>query len=147
MSLGVYMHGYPSKKPRRGRGAAIFLTAFICLYALWPLRNFFLFDRFIPGVTAGGAHIYVSLIVPNAKVAACFGNTVVELKDGHTIAGILKAEDETRIVILTPDKREIEVSLEHIAKRTRPFSAMPPMGAVLTPRELRDLVQFLSGLK
>jgi 4-amino-4-deoxy-L-arabinose transferase-like glycosyltransferase len=54
---------------RRGvslnKGTAVFLAAFIGLYALWPIRNFLVFDKFIAGITAGGAHIYVSLVVPN----------------------------------------------------------------------------------
>jgi quinoprotein glucose dehydrogenase len=34
-----------------------------------------------------------------------------------------------------------------IADRTNPVSAMPPMGLILKPREIRDLVEFLSTLK
>jgi 4-amino-4-deoxy-L-arabinose transferase-like glycosyltransferase len=63
-AVGAWGVGY-----RRGKnlmqGSAVFLAAFIGLYALWPIRNVLVFDRFIPGITAGGAHIYVSLIVPN----------------------------------------------------------------------------------
>lgn len=47
------------------RHAAVFLAVFALGYGLWPLRNFLVFGRFIPGITAGGAHLYVSLIVPN----------------------------------------------------------------------------------
>ncbi len=54
---------------RRGRslskGAAVFLAVFLGVYALWPLRNYLVFGRFIPGVAGGGAHLYVGLIVPN----------------------------------------------------------------------------------
>jgi 4-amino-4-deoxy-L-arabinose transferase-like glycosyltransferase len=63
MALGVWLRG-GLKRPY-WRWSAVFLAAFIGLYALWPLRNFVQFGRFIPGVTAGGAHIYISLIVPN----------------------------------------------------------------------------------
>lgn len=48
--------------PRR---VALHLAVFLGLYALWPIRNYVVFQRFIPGVTFGGAHLYVSLIVPN----------------------------------------------------------------------------------
>jgi hypothetical protein len=44
-----------------------------------------------------------------------------------------------------PAERRIEKS--EIAERTNPVSAMPPMGALLKPRELRDLVAFLGMLK
>lgn len=50
---------------RAARWSAIFLIAYLSLYALWPLRNYAVFGRFIAGITAGGAHIYTALIVPN----------------------------------------------------------------------------------
>jgi hypothetical protein len=42
---------------------------------------------------------------------------------------------------------EQRIARAEIADRTNPVSAMPPMGAMLKPRELRDLVEFLSVLK
>lgn len=55
---------------RRGgdarRWTALYLVLFLGLYALWPLRNYMVFGRLIPGVTGGGPHVYVQLIVPNA---------------------------------------------------------------------------------
>lgn len=54
---------------RRGRDlrglSALYLAVFLAIYALWPLRNYLVFHRFIAGATAGGAHVYVSLVVPN----------------------------------------------------------------------------------
>jgi quinoprotein glucose dehydrogenase len=39
------------------------------------------------------------------------------------------------------------IAKSEIASRTNPVSAMPPMGLLLKPSEIRDLVEFLSGLK
>ena len=37
------------------------------------------------------------------------------------------------------------VNVSEIATRSNAVSAMPPMGALLTPREIRDVVEFLAG--
>jgi quinoprotein glucose dehydrogenase len=34
-----------------------------------------------------------------------------------------------------------------ISERTNPVSAMPPVGLVLKPRDIRDLVAYLSTLR
>jgi quinoprotein glucose dehydrogenase len=34
-----------------------------------------------------------------------------------------------------------------VARRTNGPSAMPPMGSVLTRREIRDVIEYLSSLK
>lgn len=63
---GIWLFGRRLKKSKAYFSyAGIFLSAFLALYAVWPLRNFLQFGRFIPGISAGGAHLYVSLIVPN----------------------------------------------------------------------------------
>jgi hypothetical protein len=42
---------------------------------------------------------------------------------------------------------ERRIAKTEIAQRTNPVSAMPPMGALLKPREIRDLLAGLSTLK
>jgi hypothetical protein len=41
----------------------------------------------------------------------------------------------------------MEIAVSRIKKRENMPSAMPPMGTLLSKRELRDLVEFLSNLK
>ena len=72
---------------------------------------------------------------------------VVVKKDGTTLAGPLKEETADALTLILPDKTETAVQLSDIETRTDPVSTMPPMGETLTPRELRDLVEYLSGLK
>jgi quinoprotein glucose dehydrogenase len=42
---------------------------------------------------------------------------------------------------------ERRIAKAEIAQRTNPVSAMPPMGLILKPREIRDLVAGLAMLK
>lgn len=96
---------------------------------------------------AGREHIIESLVNPQAKIALGYGMMSVKMKDGTTIAGALKQESEKTLTLILPDKKEVVVNLEMVASRTAPVSTMPPMAAILTPRQLRDLVEYLSDLK
>ena len=42
---------------------------------------------------------------------------------------------------------EQRIAKAEIAERTNPVSAMPPVGIIIKPREVRDLVAYLSTLK
>ena len=50
-------------------------------------------------------------------------------------------------MITTSDAEPLVISVSRIAKRENMPSSMPPMGTLLTKREIRDVVEFLSGLK
>ncbi|WP_019670105.1 HEAT repeat domain-containing protein [Eudoraea adriatica] len=91
--------------------------------------------------------ILESLIEPGARLAPGYGSVVLTLKDGQVVAGILAAENKEEIILRTSDAEPMEIAVSRIKKRENMPSAMPPMGTVLTKRELRDLVEFLSSLK
>jgi quinoprotein glucose dehydrogenase len=89
-----------------------------------------------------------ALIAPNARVAPGFGTVALTLRNGQRVDGTLRAETETDVAVLTgapPVERRIPKA--DIAERTDPVSAMPPLGLILKPREVRDLVEFLAMLK
>ena len=65
---------------------------------------------------------------------------------GRIVAGTLKSEDANQVTLETPEGKSISVPLKEIDERTPPKSAMPPMGKVLTPRELRDVIEFLATI-
>jgi hypothetical protein len=46
-----------------------------------------------------------------------------------------------------PDGKEQAIAIADIASRTPVVSSMPPMGVILKPEEIRDLVEYLSSLK
>lgn len=91
-------------------------------------------------------HLLQSLIDPNAKITPGFGSITLVLNSGRLVAGMLKAEDAQQVTVETPDGKTVSVPLKEIDERTPPKSAMPPMGKVLTPRELRDVIEFLATL-
>ncbi len=95
----------------------------------------------------GNAYILESLIDPQAKITPGFGMVSIMKKDRTTLAGAIKQEDGKNITLILPDKTETTVPITDIESRTQPLSVMPPMAAILTPRELRDLVAYLSRLK
>jgi putative heme-binding domain-containing protein len=89
-----------------------------------------------------------ALLAPNARIAPGYGTVGVTLKNGQRVDGTLREETETHLVLMagTPPA-ERRIAKTEIAQRTDPVSAMPPMGLILKPREIRDVVEFLSMLK
>lgn len=89
---GIWLVGR-RRKAALGVHAGIALAACLSVYALWPLRNYLVFDRFIPGVALGGSHLYVSLIVPNEYAGTPKEAEIVEA-DPVMRAGALLTDEE-----------------------------------------------------
>jgi len=88
-----------------------------------------------------------SMVEPSARLAPGYGMVVLELKDGESVSGIV-LEEGTRSLRLRIGKEDIRsIDKAEVANRSDVPSSMPPMGAILTKRELRDLVAFLTGLR
>lgn len=88
-----------------------------------------------------------ALIEPSARISPGFGNVTVTLDDGQIISGILAEETESEMVIKTSEAEPMEIPLSRIKKRQNAMSSMPPMGTLMSKREIRDMVEFLAGLK
>lgn len=88
-----------------------------------------------------------SILHPNAATAPGYDNVVVETRDGREVAGTVQSENDTELVLNTPDVGTQTVSKPEIIFRRKGLSSMPEgFGDILTPRELRDLVEFLATL-
>ena len=87
-----------------------------------------------------------SLIDPGAELAKGFGLLTATLKDGSIISGTLVEESPANYKLRMPDGATKTLERNKVAK-VQMASAMPPMGAILQPRELRDLVAYMSSLK
>ncbi len=49
--------------------------------------------------------------------------------------------------ITTSDAEPLVIPVARIAKRENMPSGMPPMGSLLSKREIRDVIEFLANLK
>lgn len=99
------------------------------------------------GSTHSTREIVESIIWPNEKIASGFGITSLTLKDGRVISGTSEEENDSIIKLMTLDKKILEIKKADIETRNPAQSSMPPMGAILSLRELRDLVSYLKNLK
>jgi putative heme-binding domain-containing protein len=91
--------------------------------------------------------ILEALINPNARIAPGFGTVSLELSDGRKINGILQTEKPNELLVKVGDKQDTLINKENIVKRTDEMSSMPPMRFLLSKKEIRDLVSFLSTMK
>jgi putative heme-binding domain-containing protein len=87
-----------------------------------------------------------SIVDPAAELAEGFGLLIATLKDGKIVSGTLVGKTDTVYTVKTGEGKEIKVDRKSI-KTEQMTSSMPPMNAILKPREVRDLVEYLSGLK
>jgi quinoprotein glucose dehydrogenase len=87
-----------------------------------------------------------SLVNPGAKVAEGFGISSVTLKGGKIVSGIV-VSDTADHVDLDNSGKVLRVRKSDVDSMLPPVSAMPPMGAILSPAELRDVVAWLGTQK
>jgi putative heme-binding domain-containing protein len=88
-----------------------------------------------------------ALIEPNARLAPGYGVVTVTLKNGKAVSGVLLAESGKNITIKGNSGADEVIPNDQIAKRINAQSSMPDMKAVLTKKEIRDVVSFLSTLR
>jgi putative heme-binding domain-containing protein len=92
------------------------------------------------------AELLESMLDPQAKVAPGYGIQILELNDGTTVTGTQMSESNEAIVIKSPDGKLTTHPKATVKTAGKPIGVMPPMKALLTTREMRDLVEFLSSL-
>ncbi len=91
-------------------------------------------------------HLVASLLTPSSDISDGYGTVVLKTKEGEEVSGILSRKTDLfwTITLANGKKRNLrpdEISSHILA------SAMPPMGALLKPEEIRDMVEFLASLK
>ena len=104
--------------------------------------------RFGPELTGadrnGIRYFLENIIDPNAVVGADFQMTILELKNGETINGLVSGETPTAVTIRTPTEQRV-VAKNEVSKRTLSENSLMPEGLLesLGAREQVELLKFL----
>jgi quinoprotein glucose dehydrogenase len=94
------------------------------------------------------AYLMESVLFPNKQIAAGFESVIVSMKNGTAYAGIVKSDTDTVLELNSPEDGLIKLNKSDVKARERTLSPMPEeMRQVLTKDDIRNLVEFLSGLK
>lgn len=88
-----------------------------------------------------------ALIEPSARLSPGYGSVKITLDDDQIITGILVKETDAELVLKTADAEPVKVAVSRISNRENLLSGMPPMGTLMSKREIRDMIEYLSGLK
>lgn len=93
-------------------------------------------------------YLLESLVDPNKTIAKGFELSIILTSDGVVHQGVVKKEDDKTVTIITPEAKTVVLKKADIEDRKTGKSAMPEDTMKhLSPRELRDLVEYLSNLK
>ena len=93
------------------------------------------------------AEILESLLEPSKKIASGYGMVSLEMNDGESVAGFYMDEDDDGINIKQGKEETINIKKSDIKTRTDVPSSMPSVEHIISKREIRDLVEFLSEIK
>lgn len=91
-------------------------------------------------------YVLQSILFPNAAIAQGFETVLVTLKNGNAYAGVIKSESGDTLEINSPEDGLVKIRKADITSREKGLSGMPEgFGDLLTKRELRDLLAYLSA--
>ncbi len=91
-------------------------------------------------------YLLENILDPSAMVARDYRMQVLELTDGRVMTGLVEAENDQAVTLLTVSERLV-VPVAEIEERHESDVSMMPDGLLnpLTPAEIRDLIGFLQG--
>jgi len=92
------------------------------------------------------SYLLEALVLPQKSLAPGYGIMSITTKDGQTLTGALLKETSEAITLRLPAGGQTVIKTADIESKTNAISTMPPMGAILNPRELRDIVAYLTTL-
>ncbi len=99
------------------------------------------------GATRSREELLVSLVDPSAAISNGYGLVTLTFADDTSVTGTLMHEDEEFLEIISGDSEPVKMAKSDIKKRVDAPSSMPSMDALLVKKDIRDLVEFLAGLK
>ncbi|MES2660039.1 MAG: PQQ-dependent sugar dehydrogenase [Verrucomicrobiota bacterium] len=94
------------------------------------------------------ADLITSILDPSSTIAVGYDNTVLTLKDGSMVAGVIKQAADAWIELMGADAKAVRIAASDIAKReTSAVSLMPPgLHAAGTPQDFANLISYLGSL-
>ena len=93
------------------------------------------------------AYLLEALAEPQKVIAKGYGAISLTLNDGSTVAGSYRSEKNGIIEIRDANNKATKVKATDVKERSEVISTMPPIGLILTKREVRDLIEYLASLK
>jgi quinoprotein glucose dehydrogenase len=88
-----------------------------------------------------------ALMDPSARIAPGFGIVTLTLRSGDSVVGRLAEESNEVVSVETGEGQVSRVPAADITRRENAPSPMPPSQLFLRPREIRDVVEYLSSLR
>ena len=104
-----------------------------------------------PGLSGVGAkytpaELLLALIEPSSSFAEGYHMVTLKLSGGETLTGLVQEETDQSITIKSGNQEAEEISKTDITEQTSIPSSMPPMGLILTKKEIRDVLAYLVTL-
>ncbi|MBI3415901.1 MAG: c-type cytochrome [Verrucomicrobia bacterium] len=130
-------------KADKSQGRVVFNTACAACHTLYSEGG-----KVGPDLTGGGRdnldYLLENIVDPSAVVTADFRMSVVELKDGRVLNGLIAAKTERTLTLKTMTETLTIERSEITAIRESPLSLMPEgLLEALTAEQARDLVAYL----
>lgn len=85
-------------------------------------------------------------MTPTSEISEGYGTILLTTEDGTEIAGVLSKKTESEWVVTLPEGNNRSIDPQDVREHTL-TSAMPPVGLLMKPEEIRDVVSYLATLK
>lgn len=96
----------------------------------------------------GREYLLDSLVTPNKVIAEGYGQTLLQTENGAVETGRIERESDVELVLILADGSRKTIPKKDVKARKAGLSAMPEDALkALSKRDVRDLVEFLAGLK
>jgi putative heme-binding domain-containing protein len=106
-------------------------------------------DLFAIGDKYGRDDLIEQVLDPSANIAVGYSTTVIRLKSGDMVQGIIKESDDQAVGLMGSDGKLLRIKTSDIDKqRTTDVSLMPEgLEGALTQQQFADLIAYLASLK
>lgn len=98
------------------------------------------------GITLSREELLIALVEPSKRLSPGFGFVTVEMNSGEKVSGTMMAEDASSLTVKVGSDDKV-ISKKDIKSSQLAASSMPSMGELLSKRDIRDLVSYLSTLR